>query len=437
MEIKMRIQGLPTKLIGEFENFQGNLKSLKERDMEKLKKSMLRNGFNAPIFCWAGHDYILDGHQRIKAIDELLHEGHTLQGGPKLPYVGIEADNEQQAAEMVLTYNSQYGHMSNKSLLEFVETFQINLPELPEFITLSDVFIEKFVFNAEGEGVSGSLKRDYIMPPFSVLDTRQADWQHRKGHWNNLMQDREKTREGVLKYSTVSSLKDQFQGGTSLFDPVLAEVLFKWFLPKGGTILNLFAGDMEPNIVAGAKNLNMIGIELREEQVEHTISQLKNLGFHSVKLICDDVLNQNKHIEKNSIDLLFSCPPYYDLEKYSDNPKDISNMEDQEFEKVIRQSIHDGVRNLKENRFAVFVVSEVRNKAGYFRKFIPKIIKDFEDAGAFYYNEIILINAIGTLPIRTRKFWEASRKVGRTHQNILVFYKGDTEKIRETFGDKK
>jgi len=49
------------------------------------------------------------------------------------------------------------------------------------------------------------------------------------------------------------------------------------------------------------------------------------------------------------------------------------------------------------------------------------------------YNDAILINAVGSLPIRTASQFPNSRKLGRGHQNILVFYKGDPSKIKSLF----
>jgi hypothetical protein len=42
-----------------------------------------------------------------------------------------------------------------------------------------------------------------------------------------------------------------------------------------------------------------------------------------------------------------------------------------------------------------------------------------------YYNEMVLVTAVGSLPIRVGKQFVASRKIGKTHQNVLVFVKGD------------
>ena len=429
MEIKIKVKGTELMEIDRFFNFQGNLKKLSDEAKEKLKNSILRNGFNAPIFVWKGKKYILDGHQRITAVKELLSEGHTLEGD-KLPFIEIEADNKKQAAEMVLSYNSQYGEITDKGLETFLIDFDLDIKELGEIVNL-DIDLSKIDFDLNAsDDSSGSLKRDYIMPPFSVLDTRQGDWQDRKREWYKIISTPEATREETLADKSENS---RFIGTASLFDPVLAEILFKWFCPKNGKILNLFSGGVEPNIVAGNQDYNLTGIELRQEQIDHTNKNLQKLGLDNVELICDDIMNMNNHL-KEKYDLLFSCPPYYDLEQYCDDPRDASNMEDEEFEKVIKYSIIEGVKKLKDNRFAIYVISEVRGKEGYFRKFVPKVINWFEEAGARYYNEIILVNAIGSLPLRIRKMFESYRKVGRMHQNVLVFYKGDTKKIKELFG---
>lgn len=54
-------------------------------------------------------------------------------------------------------------------------------------------------------------------------------------------------------------------------------------------------------------------------------------------------------------------------------------------------------------------------------------------AGAAYYNEIVLVTMLGTLPIRIRRQFEVSRKVGNTHQKALVFLKskGDEKALKD------
>jgi hypothetical protein len=107
------------------------------------------------------------------------------------------------------------------------------------------------------------------------------------------------------------------------------------------------------------------------------------------------------------------------------------------FLSVYREIIAKSIGKLRNDRFACFVVSEVREKkgGGYYRNFVPDTIRAFEDAGARFYNEAILVNSIGTLILRAGRVFAASRKLGRIHQNILIFCKGDPMKAAKECGE--
>jgi len=81
------------------------------------------------------------------------------------------------------------------------------------------------------------------------------------------------------------------------------------------------------------------------------------------------------------------------------------------------------------------VVGEFRDKQGHYHNFVGDTVQAFQAAGFQYYNEAVLVTAIGSLPIRITKQFEAGRKLGKTHQNVLVFVKGNpklaTEKIEK------
>lgn len=68
--------------------------------------------------------------------------------------------------------------------------------------------------------------------------------------------------------------------------------------------------------------------------------------------------------------MIFSCPPYADLEVYSDDPRDLSNMNKEEFLNAYKTIIQKSSSLLKENRFAVFVIGEVRGKNGAYYNFV-------------------------------------------------------------------
>ncbi len=134
-------------------------------------------------------------------------------------------------------------------------------------------------------------------------------------------------------------------------------------------------------------------------------------------------------------DMLLTCPPYADLEVYSDHPADISGMEYEDFLKAYRHIIAEACTLLREDSFAVVVVGEVRDGRGHYRNFVGDTVQAFRDAGLQFYNEAILVTPIGSLPLRAGKAFKSGRKLGKTHQNVLVFVKGDFKTATQRCGD--
>jgi hypothetical protein len=134
--------------------------------------------------------------------------------------------------------------------------------------------------------------------------------------------------------------------------------------------------------------------------------------------------------------MIFSCPPYADLEIYSDDPADLSTMSYPEFMEAYRKIIRGSVVRLKENRFAVWVVGDVRDPKsnGCYRGLIHETVRAFEDAGAHLYNEAILVSPVGSLAVRVSRMFTSSRKLGKTHQQVLIFVKGNPKKATEACG---
>lgn len=139
--------------------------------------------------------------------------------------------------------------------------------------------------------------------------------------------------------------------------------------------------------------------------------------------VCGDSLHIDEAIEGDEFDMLLTCPPYFDLEQYSDDPADISNMNYGDFLAAYETIFAKSVAKVKDNGFIAVVVGEVRDEDGNYRNLIGDTINAIEKAGAHYYNEIVLITMLGTLPIRIRRQFEAGRKVGNTHQKSIDILK--------------
>lgn len=297
---------------------------------------------------------------------------------------------------------------------------------------LEDWGLEGFPFDDDGEKEEyNKLEDKFVVPPFSVLDTKQGYWQKRKKYWKGLIGDNGESREDKLSnLNNMSAMYRPEMATVSILDPVLAEIANKWFGLKNCLTFDCFAGDTVFGYVSDALGNTFTGIELRKEQADLNNNRLK--GSKS-KYICDDGQNVLKHIKEKSQDLLFSCPPYFDLEVYSDLPTDASNQKEyNDFLQILNNAFSDSIKCLKDNRFAFIVVGDIRAKDGTYYKFPDHIKKIFTENGMSLYNEMILLDPLGTAPARANKYMK-SRKVVKVHQNILVFYKGDTKKIKDNY----
>jgi DNA modification methylase len=267
------------------------------------------------------------------------------------------------------------------------------------------------------------LRDKFIEPPFSVLDTKTANWQRRKKLWKSLGIQSELGRDvSVINMDTISKEKNN-TNYISIFDPALCEIIYHWFCKDGGDILDPFAGGSVRGIVSNKLGFKYTGIELRQEQVDSN----RNQGLDILEIDNQPqwyVGDSNKVLNdfQKEFDLVFSCPPYANLEVYSDLEGDISNMNYENFLIAYESIIRKSCNLLKDGGFACFVVGEVRDKNGDYIGFVSDTINAFKKCGMKYYNEAILLNAIASASMRANGNMK-SKKLVKVHQNILIFKK--------------
>lgn len=311
-----------------------------------------------------------------------------------------------------------------------------------------------------------SLFDRFVVPPFSILDTRKGYWQDRKKKWYDLIGDMGESRNDTLVTSLEIKYKDLYQRtrehrkelgisfkeyiekyvpkedleheqskivaqGVSILDPVMAEIVCRWFGLKDGRAFDWFAGDSVFGFVSAYLGNDFTGVELRQQQADLNNERVAEM---TARYICDDGQNVAHHLEPESQDLLFSCPPYFDLEVYSDLPNDASNQGSyEEFIQILKNAFTAAVGCLKQNRFAAICVGDVRDKkTGFYYDFCGDIKRIFKEAGMKLYNEIILVEQTASTALRAARYME-NRKVAKTHQHLLVFFKGDPKKIKAEF----
>jgi len=475
--------------IDELKPYEGNARLHPEEQINEIARSIQEFGFTQPILI-DSQGIVIAGHGRLLAAQRLgMEEVPTIRldhltGSQRRAYTIADnklALNSSWSVELLtaeiekLKMESIDLDLLGFSRLELTEMipdlFSRDREDLPPEFSAAPEWEPPLSADTAEIQPGKKLSDTFLVPPFSILDARQGYWKQRKQAWLSLGIRSEIGRgENLLKMSDTviepdeerrAFLKDlkenranaasssgsksrvyrtdeflasgsNIKAGTSIFDPVLCELAYRWFSPKHGIVLDPFAGGSVRGIVAAKLEREYIGIDLRPEQVEENRRQAQEILSDEETdptWICNDSRNLTELMEERQqrADFIFSCPPYADLEVYSDDPQDLSTLEYEQFREAYGMIIQKAVRNLKDDRFACFVVGEVREKdrQGFYRNFVCDTIRAFEQAGARFYNEIVLVTAVGTLALRAGRIFTASRKIGKTHQNVLVFCKGD------------
>lgn len=407
--------------------YEKNNKKHEDFDIGEIAKSISKYEMIDPVGIWGKDNTIVEGHGRVLACKQL--------GIDKVPCIRLDHLTDEQRREYAIVHNKS----QELALYDFDnladELADLDLSDF-DFDFGIDTDAEEETEIVEDEIEHKSLVDRFIVPPFSILDTRQGYWQDRKRLWKDLGVASEIGRSETLIGEAFKKLGESINfssesAGVSIFDPVLCEIMYRWFCTDKAKIYDCFAGGSVRGIVASKLGYDYHGIDLRKEQIDANIENAKQIGVNP-HWYCDDSLNADKYIEDNSCDMIFSCPPYADLEVYSDDPRDISNMDYENFCKVYADIIGIACRKLKQDRFAVFVVGDVRDKKGFYRNFVDYTKKCFNDNGLLTYNELILINVVGSVSRRANAMFQ-NRKCGKCHQNVLVFYKGNPKNIKANY----
>jgi DNA modification methylase len=449
---------------GQIEGLPKNPRFIKDDKFENLKKSLqddpeMLNLRELLVFFYDKKYVIIGGNMRYRAAVDLgIKELPCKIIPPETPVSKLKA--------YTIKDNAGYGEWSWDDLANEWDADELDNWGVDVWQDDEDDENNADASNDNSKPANAPLIERFVIPPFSILDTRKGYWQDRKRSWRELIGDMGESRNDTLIQSPEIKYKDLYQRtrehreklgigfgeylekyvpddvkeresskilsqGVSLLDPVMAEIACRWFGLENCKTFDCFAGDSVFGYVSAYLGNEFTGIELREEQAKLNNERVTGMA---ARYICDDGQNVAQHIEPNSQDLLFSCPPYFDLEKYSDLENDASNQYSYEnFVVILENAFKNAIACLKDDRFAVIVVGDVRDKkTGFYYNFIDDVKRMFKTNGMYLYNEIILIETGASTALRASRYME-SRKVAKMHQNVLVFYKGNSKNIKQSF----
>ncbi len=240
--------------------------------------------------------------------------------------------------------------------------------------------------------------------------------------WRRLTQ--ETGHSGTRTLTMRSSHESAFTGTHSVFPAPLCEwIILRYGGPPGGLILDSFAGGPPRAVVAALMGYRYVGFDIRQEQIDEDLKVINNLGISgSIKYVCADGCYL-EGLDDNSCDAAMTCPPYYNLEQYSDLPNDLSNLEDYEtFNKAMSNCAKAHFRVMKPDSLVSIIVGNFRDKKGELIDFRSDTVVNFRTHGFIFHQDVILMKNFASSAIRAPSAWKG-RKLVMRHEHLLVFRK--------------
>jgi DNA modification methylase len=259
--------------------------------------------------------------------------------------------------------------------------------------------------------------------------SREGCWQGSAGFSNVVNTKRKLDETGAIKVSSKAH-----NGNASVLDPVACEAIAKLFMKKGGKrVYNPFGGGVQFGYIAGACGYEYVASEIRQNQCDANNKICSE--FDSVKWIKSD---SSTYEPDGKFDLVFTCPPYYRVEKYIDydgsSPDGEINSLDtyEKFRDTLFAGYKKAIEVLDDNSFFVVMTGDSRDKHGAYYCCESEHEIFFKENGLSVYNKIVYLECEFTRLAQAKKTLHV-RKFPKREQKIIVAYKGDMKKIKNFY----
>jgi hypothetical protein len=266
--------------------------------------------------------------------------------------------------------------------------------------------------------------------PNPLYATRDGCWQGVNGYSNVV-----NTRRTIDAAGEVVATTKAHNGNASVLDPVACELIARFFMPEaGGRVYNPFGGGVQFGFIAAASGYEYLASEIRQNQVDAN------------NAICSQFDGRAKWVQGDSstfdpgegIDLVFTCPPYYKVEKYLDYdgkpPEGEINScpTYEEFRDLLFAGYRKAIERLKDNRFFVIMTGDSRDKNGAYYCSESETEMFLKEQGLSVYNRIVYVEAEFTRLAHAKKTLH-TRKFPKREQKIIVAHKGKISDIGKEF----
>jgi len=206
--------------------------------------------------------------------------------------------------------------------------------------------------------------------------------------------------------------------GFSEFHAGLAENIIRYWSLNGSNIVDPFSGRATRAVISSKLSRNYYGYEISPTTMSRVKKHLENHNITDVTLYLDDGIKMNQTKDEFA-DLVFTCPPYGNIEKYESVPNQLSDIKKYEdFLVKIKECFVNIKRVLKDGAFFVCVVGDWRSSDGY-HCFGSDTIQLIKEVGLKHHDTIIMQNDSPFAALQAGKC-AASRITSKIHEYVIV-----------------
>lgn len=283
----------------------------------------------------------------------------------------------------------------------------------------------------------------------NVWEPNRAEWLKAKKEWNRRIEEagaarsvanptfasREGCWQGEAGFANVVT-GHSHNGNASVLDPVACEVILRFFMPREGRrVYNPFGGGVQFGFVTGASGFEYVASEIRQNQCDSNNAICAD--FPGVRWVQAD---SSIYQPEGMFDLVFTCPPYYRVERYVDydgtSPAgEINSLPTYEsFRDTLFAGYKVAIEHLHDGCFFVVMTGDSRGKDQGYNCHEAETELFLRSQGLIIYNRIVYLESEFTRLAQAKKTLN-TRKFPKREQKIIVAYKGKATDISDRFAN--
>ena len=208
--------------------------------------------------------------------------------------------------------------------------------------------------------------------------------------------------------------------GFSEFHAGLTEDVLHYWSVVGSVVVDPFAGRATRAFVTSKLGREYYGYEVSPTTVDRVQKHLDSYNIDSTIYLDNGCYM--KQTPNDFADLVMTCPPYHQLEKYESVDNQLSDVKDYEtFLGMLEICAVNIKRVLKPGGFLVWVCADWRDGIE-FRSFHTDSIRMFKNVGLKYHDIVIMKNKSPFASMQIGKV-ASKRYTSKIHEYILIFRK--------------